>query len=134
MSRHGRGRAPRAEIDAPSFSARYYDPRGAMDLWFPVTAPYLKLAAVHAIDGSLALFMLNRHLEDSLQVTINLPGFGNLRVAEALELRHDDLEATNTKDRPDQVGPSGLRGVAIEEERLTARLAAASWNLIWLER
>jgi alpha-N-arabinofuranosidase len=133
MSRHGRGRVLRAEIDSPGYSARYYDPRGAMDLWFPVTAPYLKLAAVQAGDGSLTLFALNRHLEESMPLTIDLPGFGQLRVVEARELRHDDLDATNTKIAPDNVAPVPLRGVEIEGERLTARLAAASWNLIRLE-
>ena len=29
----------------------YYDPRGPQDLYFPVTAPYLKLAAVDRSTG-----------------------------------------------------------------------------------
>jgi alpha-L-arabinofuranosidase len=134
MSRHGRGRVLRAEIDSPAYSARYYDPRGAMDLWFPVTAPYLKLAAVHATDGSLAIFALNRHLEESMPLTIDLPGFGELRVAEALEMRHDDLNATNTKCAPDKVAPSSMDKVEVSAERLRTRLAPASWNLIRLAR
>ena len=46
MSHFGRGRVLRAEIDSPVYDATYFDPRGEQDLYFPVTAPYLKLAAV----------------------------------------------------------------------------------------
>ena len=134
MSRYGRGRVLRAEIDSPGYSARYYDPRGSMDLWFPVTAPYLKLAAVQAADGSVAVFALNRHLEEAMPLAIALPGFGGLRVVEALELRDGDLEAVNTKDAPDRVAPKPLGGVELASERLTATLAPASWNLIRLAR
>jgi alpha-L-arabinofuranosidase len=134
MSRHGRGRVLRAEVESPIYSARYFDPRGSMDLWFPVTAPYLKLSAVHATDGSLAIFALNRHLEESMPLTIDLPGFGELRVAEAVEMRHDDLNATNTKEAPDTVAPSRIGKVDVAGERLRVDLAPASWNLIRLQR
>ena len=60
MSHFGhRGRVLRSEIDSPSYDANYFDPRGTRDLWFPVTAPYLKLAAVEDQTGGVTLFALN---------------------------------------------------------------------------
>ena len=36
FSNLGRGRVLRAQIDSPTYAARYYDPRGAQDLFFPL--------------------------------------------------------------------------------------------------
>ena len=41
-SHYGRGRVLRAEVDSPTYEARYFDPRGSIDQYFPVTAPYLE--------------------------------------------------------------------------------------------
>ena len=54
----------RAEIDSPTYDANYFDPRGEQDLYFPVTAPYLKLAAVQGHNEVVTLFALNRHLTE----------------------------------------------------------------------
>ena len=44
MSNLGRGRVLRAQVDSPTYAARYYDPRGAAGTCFPLPAvPYLKL-------------------------------------------------------------------------------------------
>src|SRR5580693_4128692 len=63
-SNFDRGRLLRASDDAPTCLANYYDPRGPQDLWFPVTAPYLKLGAVQREDSkSLTPFAVNRSLD-----------------------------------------------------------------------
>ena len=136
MSRFGRGRVLRAEIDAPSYAANYFDPRGANDLYFPLPAvPYLKLAAVEDPDtGAITLFALNRHLEDAMPLEVALHGFGTLEVIEALQLRHDDLQAVNTRDQPDRVSPKPLKEVAAGADGVKATLAPASWNVIRLGR
>jgi alpha-N-arabinofuranosidase len=131
-SRYGRGRVLRAEIDSPSYSARYYDPRGTQDLWYPINAPYLKLAAVHADDGTLTLFALNRNLAEEMPLDVRLPGFGALSIAGADELRNADLEAANTKDSPARVAPAPFRTAEVSGERLRATLAPASWTVIRL--
>jgi hypothetical protein len=50
---------------------------------------------------------------------------------DAVELR-GELEAVNTRDDPDRIRPAPLDGVAIQDSRLRATLAPASWNLIRL--
>jgi alpha-N-arabinofuranosidase len=49
---------------------------------------------------------------------------------EALQLRHDNLKATNTKEQPDNVAPTALKGVTMSANRIEATLAPASWNMI----
>jgi alpha-N-arabinofuranosidase len=47
MSRFGRGRSLRLQVECETYAATYYDPRGAQDLYFPIpSVPFLKMAAV----------------------------------------------------------------------------------------
>ena len=54
---------------------------------------------------------------------------GGLRLAEALQLRDDDLAAVNTKEAPDRVRPTKLEA-AVDGDRLRLNLAPASWNVV----
>jgi alpha-N-arabinofuranosidase len=134
MSNLGRGRVLRAQVDAPTYAASYYDPRGAEELRFPLPAvPYLKLAAVHDDRaGSLTLFALNRSLDEALPLEVTARGFSGLAVAQALALYDRDLEAANTMDEPERIKPSALEDAALEGERLRALLPPVSWNVIRL--
>ena len=134
FSNLGRGRVLRAQIDAPTYAARYYDPRGAEDHYYPLPAvPFLKLAAVHdEAEGALTLFALNRHLQEELPLDLCGRGFEGLELDQALELRDHDLQASNTRDAPERIKPEPLATVVVEGERLRATLAPASWNVIRL--
>jgi len=136
MSRHGRGRVLRAEVDSPTYSATYLDPIGALRPSFRMPAvPTLKLAAVESFAGdAVTLFALNRDLERPMSVSVALDGFEPLTLAGALQLRHPDLRACNTLERPDEVVPAPLREVASGGGRVDAMLAPASWNTIRLQR
>jgi alpha-N-arabinofuranosidase len=134
-SHFGRGTVLRAEVDSPDYQASYYDPRGARDLWFPVTAPYLKLAAVlDPVSGGITLFALNRHLADPMPLDVDLTGCGTgpRAVRAARVLHHPDLEAVNTRDEPHAVQPTLLHDVRLDHGHLQAALPPASWSVIRL--
>src|SRR5215207_234782 len=103
MSNLGRGTVLQANVTSPTYSTTYYDPRGASELRFPLpSVPYLKLAAVHDQEGGfVTLFALNRHLDESLSMDAVVRGFEGLSIAEAHQLRHEDLMVVNTKDAPE---------------------------------
>ena len=134
VSRHGRGRVLRAQVDSPSDAAKYFDPRGATDLVIPMPeVPYLKLAAIQDPDtGAITLFALNQHLQESMPLEVALPGFGTPTLIEALALRHDDLTATNTREHPERVSPQRLKGVKLAADHVRPTLAPAWWNMIRL--
>jgi alpha-N-arabinofuranosidase len=134
MSRYGRGRVLRTEIISPTYAARYFDPRGAIDQYFPLPAvPYLKLAAVDGEDGGLNLFALNRHLGEPLTMDLQARSFPPLAVAEALTLRHADLTAINDQHHPERVTPAPLGDITVQGDHVRATLPPASWNLIRLK-
>jgi alpha-N-arabinofuranosidase len=132
MSHFGRGRVLDAEVDSPTYDAHYFDPRGDQDLYFPVTAPYLKLAAVQDRNDGITLFALNRHLSEPMPLTVTLNGFDTKSIRAARTLHHPDLNATNTRDAPDAVRPMTLNGASIAGDRLRTTLPPASWNVIRL--
>ena len=63
-----------------------------------------------------------------MEVDVDARGFGQLAVAEAWQLRDDDLSAVNTKDAPERVKPTRLEA-AVEGGRLRLNLAPASWSV-----
>jgi alpha-L-arabinofuranosidase len=134
MAKHGRGRVLKAQVKSPAYAARYFDPRGAQDLYFPIpAAPYLKTSIVANEDGGLSIFALNRHLTEPLQLSLEARGSGKL-VLESAETMHDaDLHAVNSKDAPMRIAPKVLKAVRLSGETLTAELPSASWTVIRLK-
>src|SRR5581483_10514647 len=132
FSRMGRGRVLRAEVDSPTYAARYNDPQGPINDYYDIpAAPYLKLAAVHDDKaGTLTLFALNRSLAEELPLDVRAGGFKSLAVKQALQLCDPDLKATNSKAHPDRVAPKPLTAVRTAGETVSASLAPASWNVI----
>jgi alpha-L-arabinofuranosidase len=134
ISRLGRGRVLRAQVDCPTYATSYYDPRGADEHRFPLPAvSYLKLAAVHDDRSKgLTLFALNRSLDQELRLEVTARGFAGLTVDQALQLHDQDLGAANTREDPERIRPSPLADIVVEGDRLRATLAPASWNTIRL--
>ncbi len=133
FSRMGRGSVLQTQVKSPGYSATYFDPRGAQDLYFPVpNAPYLKTSIVANENGGVTIFALNRNLSEPLKVTAGVRGFGKLAVASAETMHHADLKAVNTKDAPDTVVPRALSQVRVDGDTVTMELPAASWTVVRL--
>jgi alpha-N-arabinofuranosidase len=67
-----------------------------------------------------------------MEVSLEARSFGRLAVSEALELRHDNLQATNTRDEAERVKPAPLQGVTVDGGHVRATLKPASWNVVHL--
>jgi alpha-L-arabinofuranosidase len=131
MSRLGRGRVLRAQIDSPTYAATYVEPRGDEDLNFPLDAvPYLKLAAVADDTGGVTLFALNRHLSEEMLLRVSVRNMRGGTVEEAVSLYDADLNAANTRQNPDRIKPIPLAGPRIDGHELRANLPPASWSVI----
>jgi alpha-N-arabinofuranosidase len=128
----GHGTVLRTQVQSPTYSATYYDPRGVDDLRFPIPeVPYLKLAATRG-DGTLTLFALNRHLDEPMQLAVTARGFGTLSFERAQTLHDTDLKAVNSRSQPDRIQPQNLPGVEVHESRILVTLPEASWTVIRL--
>lgn len=124
VSHYGRGTSLVTLVDGPKYDSRDY-----------TDVPYVEAAAVFREDaGELAVFAVNRHLQEAVALEGKLDGFEDFRVIEHLTLCHPDLKAANTADALDRVAPKRLPETTAEGGILTGQLPAASWNVIRLTR
>jgi alpha-N-arabinofuranosidase len=123
-ARHAVGRVLQPVVTSPTYEAKT----------FP-EIPYLYASVTDdPATGRTAVFALNRHLSEEMELSIELRGLGTKRtLVEAHELHHANMKAINSKESPETVTPAPLQGVRIDGERLTVRLKPGSWNVIVTE-
>ena len=120
-SRYGRGTALDMKVDSSSYEDPVFD-----------AVPYVEAVGVLSEDrGELAVFSVNRNLEEAVALDVDLRDFSTARVVEHITLTHSDLKAVNTLEQPDRVAPSALDD-SVEEHEGKTRIALppASWNVV----
>ena len=80
----------------------------------------------------LTFFAVNRHGEDTLDLAVDLKGFGAAKLIDHQVMTHANLEATNARDKPDAVTPKKGSLAAIQDKTLTAKLAPYSYQMLRL--
>jgi len=123
-SKFGRGMVLQPAVESPTYDA----PFGGAEM---KDVPYLSCAAVQTADGGVNIFVMNRSIDSSMELTVDVSAFGETSVVEFLEVHHDDLKAVNTETET-AVEPQARQDATIENGTLKANLTHASWNLIRL--
>lgn len=119
-SRNGRGVALHLDVDCPSYNADV-----AADV------PYLDIAGVHDADaGTLTFFAINRHGEEAMSIDLSMERFGTPKSVEHTLIKHDDLEAKNTRDNPDAVKPVKADGAKLSGNMLMVSVPPYSYSMI----
>ncbi len=80
--------------------------------------------------GTLALFLVNRSLEQDVVTTIDVRALQPERVIEHQVLADADVRATNTAAAPDRVRPRSDSSAELDGGRLTLSLPATSWTAL----
>lgn len=120
----GRGTALVPVIDSPK-----YDSKDFTDV------PYLEAVSVwNEENNEVTVFAVNRNLNESLNLTLDLRSFNSFTIIEHIVLEHDNLKATNTAASPNTVTPH-TNGVSSVNSNgvIEATLSKASWNVIRLK-
>lgn len=119
-SQYGRGTVLHLVLDSPSYRCDSS----------AVRVFVLKAVAVFREEASeIALFLLNRELEASIDFHLELTGFILEGIVEALEIHSDNPTTVNTEN-VENVLPHRLIDVMITGGNLRTRLKPRSWNLI----
>lgn len=119
----GRGTALVPLIQSPK-----YDTKEITDV------PYLESIAVYNEEqGEVTVFAVNRHLEESLPLEVDLRSFDSFTLIEHIVLESDDLKAANTAAAPNTVTPHHRGNAEVSGSVVNASLAKASWNVIRLK-
>ena len=94
--------------------------------------PYLEATAVHNEEREeLTIFMVNRGLDEAIDLEAAVPGFESYKKAEHIALFNKNLGAINSAEG-EAVSCRSLPGITLEGDVLRARLPATSWNVIHL--
>ncbi|MCM3626078.1 alpha-N-arabinofuranosidase [Paenibacillus glycanilyticus] len=122
-SNFGRGTVLQAVISSPK-----YDSKDFTDV------PFLEAISVYDEEqGLVTVFAVNRHLEEQMELNLDLRSFGDVSVIEHIVLESEDLKATNTKSNPRNVVPHAGGRASADNGNVQAILGKASWNVIRLQ-
>ena len=98
-------------------------------------APYIDSVVIKDEENeTLTVFAVNKDLENSYEVSMDVRQFEGYTVKEHILLTHDDLKAVNTEQDPDQVKPVYVQTDSIDGGFLQMRFPAKSWNVIRLQK
>jgi alpha-N-arabinofuranosidase len=122
-SKYGRGTALNVSTSGPT-----YDCDVAQDV------PFLDLSAVLQDDGkSIAVFAVNRSLDEPLGITLDLQGFKQARILAHHMLEGDDLKASNSVGDQNRIVPKPGRELAVDEAgSLVGSLPPRSYHFVLL--
>ncbi|WP_212505767.1 alpha-N-arabinofuranosidase [Anaerotalea alkaliphila] len=119
-SLHGRGVALQVNVDSPKYDCTQF-----------TDVPVLDAVAVwNEEDKTATLFVLNRSLEEDLDLSCDFRSLKASGVLEHIVLEHADLKAVNSVENPDNVVPVQSRGASLAGGRLSCVVKRATWNVI----
>ncbi len=122
-SLHGRGEAMNVHVDAPTYDCRVAD-----------DVSYLDVAVTRDRKaGTVTAFILNRHLTETAEFSLDLCGFRNTRIVMHKVMEGHDLKATNSAETPDLIAPQEGKGAAVDGGMLKAKLAPLSYHVVRLD-
>ncbi len=121
-SKYGRGTALKAIIDSPKYDCKDYE-----------DVPIIDAMATLGDDGSLTLFCVNRDLNEECVLDLDLRSFADLKIVEHIVMHHDDVNAVNTEENPDNVVPVTVPVNKPVDKKAEIKLSPLSWNVIRFE-
>lgn len=112
----------------PVISSPKYDSKEFTDI------PYIDSAVVYNEEKEeLNVFLVNRHLTDNIDLSIDVRSFEEYQIVEHIVLEHDDMKATNTVVE-EKVKPHTKGSSILKDGMLEGKLSKASWNVIRLKK
>ncbi|MBQ6803141.1 MAG: alpha-N-arabinofuranosidase [Clostridia bacterium] len=121
-SQYGRGVALNTQVICDGYKTRRYE-----------NVPWVDSVAVwNQEENEIVVFAVNRSQDESAQVEINMESFGKASLIEHVVLEHEDKDATNTAQNPDNVKPHAGGNTVVGERGAVVTLNPYSWNMIRL--
>lgn len=119
-SEFGRGTAMQLDVEVDSYTADV-----------AANVPYLDIAGVYDADGgSITFFAVNRSTEEAIEASVAMEGYGAPKSVTHTLINHDDLNAVNTADTPDNVAPEAGSGARLDGGKLELTLPPLSYSMV----
>jgi alpha-N-arabinofuranosidase len=121
-SRLARGVTLELKLDCPTYSTARYG-----------VVPVVDAVATHDdATGATAVFLVNRHLDEAVEIVIDTSILGEVSVESVESLYDDDIHAANTRDEPERVGLKGNDSARMSDHELRITLPPVSWTAVTL--
>lgn len=78
--------------------------------------------------------MINRAIEDDIEVSLDVRGFEGYKLVEHIEMYTDDLEMGNSFEDPDVIKPTQNIDTKMDNGKVTSLAKKLSWNVIRLTK
>ncbi len=122
-SRYAQGQVLRVVIDAPRYENARFGRSAVVDA----------VATLDASSGALAVFVVNRAIDEPTRLRIDLRSLGDVVLADALSYSHDDPHWQASKEDATSVLPRHNATARLEEGALVVELPPVSWSVIRLD-
>jgi alpha-N-arabinofuranosidase len=95
--------------------------------------PVVDAVATHeASTGDTAIFLVNRSLDEEVELVVDTSILGGVGIVSAQSLWDDDIHATNTRQQPDRVRLRPNESARIADGALRLTLPPVSWTAVSL--
>jgi alpha-N-arabinofuranosidase len=122
-------------VNGPVFSTEQFALSASNQCHAYENVQAIEAAAVHREDrDEVSIFLINRAVEDDIEVTLDVRGFDGYQLAEHVELYTDDLRKENSFEYPDVIQPLLNTRTKMDGGKVTAVTKKLSWNLIRLAK
>lgn len=135
MNKLGRGVSIMPAVDGPTFNTPQYNINDFDQYHSYENIDSIDVACVHNEENEeVNIFIVNRDLEDNVEVTIDVRGFEGYKLVEHIEMFTDDLSKANTYENPDVIKPTNNTDSKLDGGFVTAYTKKLSWNVIRLAK
>ena len=93
--------------------------------------PYVEsIAVLNEEKKELVVFAVNRSMEESIDMEIDLSNFADAKLLEHIVMQNNDLKAINSAAEPLNIIPNNSGVTIVSSDMATATLKNLSWNVI----
>jgi alpha-N-arabinofuranosidase len=121
-SRLARGVSLELKLDSPTYESTLHGEVSVVDA----------VATHDAEAGETAVFLVNRSLDDSVEIVVDVSRLGSVSVVSAESLHDDDMHATNTAADPERVVLKPNDSAVLADGELRITLPPVSWTAVTL--
>ena len=119
-SRLARGVTLELKLDCPSYETDRHGGVSVVDA----------VATHEESTGDTAIFLVNRSLEEAVEIVVDTSILGDVRITSAQSLWDDDIHAANTMEQPDRVALRPNDSARIADGALRMTLPPVSWTAV----
>ena len=119
-SRLARGVTLELKLDCPTYETDRHGDASVVDA----------VATHDEATGSTAIFLVNRSLDEEVEIVVDTSILGDVSILSAESLWDDDIHAANTAQQPDRVGLRSNDSARITDGALRMTLPPVSWTAV----